>query len=38
MERFTGDSTLTEKDALELGAKVNKRLARRLSRKRAGNQ
>jgi len=33
LEKFTGDSEMTEKDALRLGAKVNQSLAKRLSRK-----
>lgn len=33
LEKFTSDSTLTEQDALRLGAAVNKSLAKRLSKK-----
>ena len=33
LEKFTSNSTMTEKDALRLGAQVNRSLAKRLSRK-----
>jgi len=33
LEKFTSDSTMTEQDALRLGAQVNKSLAKRLSKK-----
>lgn len=33
LEKFTSDSKMTEADALRLGAKVNKGLAKRLAKK-----
>lgn len=33
LDRFASDSSMTEEDALRLGAQVNKGLARRLARK-----
>ena len=33
LEKFTSDSSMTEQDALRLGAQVNRSLARRLSKK-----